>query len=275
MKPWKIQKLVEDVVYDLRSRGLLPVVIALVVAMVAVPILISHGGSDSSGGSVQAAAGAPQAPPETKEAVVSYTPPGIRDYKKRLQDATAKDPFRQQFAPPASTASQLESTVPVQADSETASAAGGGSATSAPSSSGGSVEGSGTSSGSASETASRSTKTHRYYFYSVADVSVGDATQPLTRHKKLKAFTVLPDQVAPVMVYLGSSVNGKQAFFSISKSVTQLTGPGTCAPSPTDCSLLVLRSGQSEDMVNPVDGKTYRVKVNKINQVTTKNPPAT
>ena len=47
MKPWKIQKFFEDVVYDLRNRGLLPVVILLVVALVAVPVLISRGGSDS------------------------------------------------------------------------------------------------------------------------------------------------------------------------------------------------------------------------------------
>ena len=48
MRPWKVRKFFGDVVYDLRSRGLLPVLILLVVALIAVPILISRGSSDSS-----------------------------------------------------------------------------------------------------------------------------------------------------------------------------------------------------------------------------------
>jgi hypothetical protein len=266
MKPWKVQKFFGDVVYDLRSRGLLPVVILVGVAMVAVPVLISRGGGSSSA-SLQPTAGTMKTPPEIERAVVSYAPPGVRDYKKRLNDLTAKDPFHQQFAPSAAAQSKLQSTVPVQADSGgvSSSSTSSSSAVSSAPSSGGS---------SGSDTSSGTTKTRRYYFYSVADLSVGDVTQPPTRHKKIKAFTPLPDQVAPVMIYLGSSVDGKQAYFSISKSVTQITGPGSCSPSPTDCSLLVLRPGQAEDMVYATDGKTYRVKVNKINRVVTKKPPA-
>ncbi len=53
VKRWKVQKFFGDLVYDLRSRNLLPVVIMLVVAIVAVPFLISSGSdrgdSDSSG----------------------------------------------------------------------------------------------------------------------------------------------------------------------------------------------------------------------------------
>jgi hypothetical protein len=269
MKPWKIQKFFGDVVYDLRSRGLLPVVILVAVAMVAAPVLISRGGGSSSSSSLQPTAATAKTPPEIERAVVSYAPPGVRDYKKRLNDMTAKDPFHQKFAPSAAAQSSLQSTVPVASGSAAPATTSSSAVTSSPSPTG-SSSGSGTSSGTSSGT----TKTHRYYFYSVADLSVGDVTQPLTRHKKIKAFTPLPNQVAPVMIYLGSSVDGKRAYFSLSKSVTQTTGPGSCAPSPTDCSLLVLRPGQAEDMVNSADGKTYRVKINKINRVVTKNPPA-
>src|SRR5215211_5737322 len=97
MKAWKVQKFFGDVVYDLRSRGLLPVVILLVVALVAVPMLISRGSKDSSASSLQPSSAVAEAAPETQNAVVSYSP-GIRDYKKRLDDLSPKDPFRQQFA---------------------------------------------------------------------------------------------------------------------------------------------------------------------------------
>jgi hypothetical protein len=95
-------------------------------------------------------------------------------------------------------------------------------------------------------------------------VSMGEVSQPLVRHKHIKPFTSLPNQIAPVVIYLGSALDEKRAYFSISKSADQLTGQGTCVPSPTDCSLLALGPGQTEDMVYSVDGKTYRVKVNKI-----------
>ena len=45
MSAWKVQKFFGDLVYDLRSRNLLPVVIMLVVGIVAVPILVSKGSS--------------------------------------------------------------------------------------------------------------------------------------------------------------------------------------------------------------------------------------
>jgi hypothetical protein len=67
-----------------------------------------------------------------------------------------------------------------------------------------------------------------------------------------------------VIVYLGSALNQKRAYFSLSKSAAQLSGAGTCVPSPTDCSLLALGPGQTEDVSYSLDGKTYRVKVNKI-----------
>jgi hypothetical protein len=102
MKPWKIQKFFGDIIYDLRSSGLLPVVILLLVAIVAVPALISRGNHDSSSAaSLQPTAGT--VAPEAERAVVSYDP-GIRDYKKRLNDLSPKDPFRQQFAHSAATA---------------------------------------------------------------------------------------------------------------------------------------------------------------------------
>jgi hypothetical protein len=261
MKPWKVQKFFGDVVYDLRNRRLLPVAILLIVGMIAVPVLISKGGSGSSSSALQATAAPVRPDPHSQSAVVSYTPPGLRNYKQRLSDQAPKDPFRQQFnnAAAAAAASQLTSTV-------TSPTTTGAPSTSA--SSPGTTVGGGTSGGSIPA------KPRIVYYHSVADLSFGSTDQAPTRHKKIEAFTSLPNQTAPVVIYLGSSLDGKRAFFSVSTYDSQLTGPGVCAPGPTDCSLLVLAPGQAETMVYSGDGKTYALTINKINRVVSKKPPA-
>jgi hypothetical protein len=267
MKQWKLRKFFGDVVYDLRNRGLLPVVAFLLIAMVAVPVIISRGGSDTASSAQLAGATAEQAP-ETKQAVVSYNP-GVRDYQKRLDGQSAQDPFHQRFSEDAAAAGQVSGTS-VVSPSPSGTSGSAGSASVSPGTDSGSVAGPGSTDGSnRSGGGSRSVR----YFYSVADVSMGDVMQPLQRHKKLKPFTPLPNQTTPVLIYLGSSLEGKHAYFSVSKSVDQLSGAGTCVPSPTDCTLLVLAAGQTEDMVYSVDGRTFRVKVNKINRVVTKSKP--
>lgn len=254
MKLWKVQKFFGDIVYDLRSRGLLPILILLVVAMVAVPVLISRGSSDSSTAGSQPTSAAATTAPEAETAVVSYAPSGLRNYRKRLDDLSAKDPFIQPAGSTTSVAaaSQLSSTAPTQTSVPTGSSETG-------------STGSGSTGTSTGSTHTGTTTTHRLYLYrSVADISVGDVSQPLERHKHIQPFSALPNPVTPVIVYLGSGLNQKRAYFSLSKSAVQLSGEGTCVPSPTDCSLLALGPGQTEDVSYSLDGKSYRIKVNKI-----------
>jgi hypothetical protein len=258
MKPWKVQKLFGDVIYDLRSRGLLPVVILLVVAMVAVPMLISRGSSDSSASSLQPTSAAAVATPETERAVVSYNP-GIRDYKKRLNDLSPKDPFRQQFAPSAAAASQLNSTVsvPSSTGTSTTSSTVGGTATS-------------TGGGSLTGTKKKKKKKQQQSANATYQVNVlaGDVTAQLTPFNDVQAMTPLPSQTTPVVVYFGLSSDNTSAMFLVSNRVGTVTGPGTCVPSPDDCALLSLTAGQSEDLPYTQDGKTYRIVVAQIKRFT-------
>jgi hypothetical protein len=256
MKPWKIQKFAGDVIHDLRSRNLLLLVVMFLVAIVAVPVLVSKSSSSDAASSAGLGAQASATnTPETQSAVVAYHP-GIRNFRQRLKDLSAKDPFHQKLTQPAAAPSQLDSTATAPTTT-------------------GSSESSGTSVSSGSSTGSTSTGTvthHSYVFHSVADLSFGDVSQPLVRHPKTKTYALLPNETAPVLVYLGSTLDEKRALFSVSTYTEQLTGPGTCAPGPTDCSLLALAPGQSEDMVYSGDGRTYRLTINKINRVIIKNP---
>jgi len=267
VKPWKIQKFFGDVVYDLRSRRLLPVVILLLVAMFAVPVVISRGGGSSSAGPLQPSSASVRPSPEAETAVVTYHAPGLRSYKRRLNDLSAKDPFHQEIPKAAASASQLNSMVVTPSSGASASSS------SAPPSTSrlGGAAPSGASAGSgAGTTTSTSTRTtsHRFFLiHSVADVSFGDSSQPLARHKKLKNYASLPYPDAPVLIYLGSTLDQKKALFAVSRNTDQVTGDGACIPDPNDCSLLAVAPGQTADMVYGPNGKSYRLVVNDIRLV--------
>jgi uncharacterized protein (DUF697 family) len=255
MKLWKVQKLFGDVVYDLRSRGLLPVVILLVIAMVAVPMLISRG-SSSSIPPLQPTAGAAAAAPEAESAVVSYSP-GIRNYKKRLDDLSPKNPFRQQFAKSAADASKLSVT------NTAAPVSGGSSTTTSVTGSTGDTTTNGTSTGSGGTKKKHKKSKRTTYTYSV-NVLAGDVEATLTPFKNVASITPLPGPNNPVVVYYALSADNKKALFLVSNKVDALSGPGTCVPAPDDCSLLALSPGQSEDLHYGLDGKTYRLVVSEI-----------
>jgi hypothetical protein len=263
MKTWKIQKFFGDVVYDLRNRGLLPVVILLVIAMIAVPVLITRGGSSSHAPSLQPASSSDsKAALQGQNAVVSYSPSGIRRTRQRLSDQLSKNPFRQQFKHASNAAaSQLNSTVNVPDSSASAS-------TTSPTTTGTPSTGSATtgSGGSAGSGEKKSSKKKTTYSYQV-NVLAGDVTTTLTPFNNVAAMTPLPSQTAPVVLYYSLTADNKQAQFLVSNKVGSLSGPGTCVPSPDDCALLTLAPGQSEDLTYATDGKTYRIVVASIKRI--------
>jgi len=279
MKAWKIQKFAGDVVYDLRQRGLLPVVVLLLVGMVVVPLLISSGGSKSSPSATEAVVEqAADLAPENQKAVVAYQP-GVRDYKDRLKDLTAKDPFEQQFTQAAAAASQLNTSV--ASSGGEASAGAGTTTTSVPTTEGGSEPGSVTTKPetgvptdpSGGSGGGGTTKTKTRYFYYTTDLLVGEAAWTLQRRNGVKALTPLPSETVPVAIYLGATLDGKNALFLLSNQVTQVSGPGQCLPSPEDCSMLALKQDQTEDMLYGADGKSYRIKVIRNRRIVSSKPP--
>jgi hypothetical protein len=252
MKLWKVQKFFGDIVYDLRSRGLLPVVILLVVAMVAVPVVISRGGSEAPAPALQPTADAGAAAAETENAVVSYSP-GIRAYKKRLSGLSPQNPFRQEFTKSAAAASQLNSTVGTTTPTSTGTSGTASTTGSSTVVSPGSTGGSG---GSHKKKKKKSSKT--IYTYTL-DVYAGEAGTALTPFADVQPLTPLPSQTSPVVAFYGLSADHQQALFLVSNKVDGVTGSGLCLPAPDDCPLLALAGGQSQDLHYTKDGKTYRV----------------
>jgi hypothetical protein len=262
MKSWKVQKFFGDLAYDLRSRNLLPVVIMLVVAIVAVPFLISRGSNDSSvnlGPTTSAAVSSPL----TKNAVVAYHPPGLRNAKKRLNDLGPKNPFIQQFTDRGSAADSSD--VPLD---QVTSFPG---ATSGQTTSGGGTTGGG--SKGDDNGSSGGGKTQTVYTYYVTNVTVSEAGGTPAPVNNVSQFQFLPNDALPVLVYLGTASAGKQALFLVSKDVTSVGGSGVCFPSADACQLLGLNAGAGADLLYGPDGKTYHLQVTKIKRVNSSQPP--
>ena len=261
MNGWKVQKFFGDLVYDLRSRNLLPVVLMLVVGMIAVPILISGSGSKGPDVSLSGPASVPSAP-EAENAVVSYHP-GVRNLKKRLNDLGPRNPFIQQYTVKDKTASSSGSTTVMDTVTSSTGPVGGNT---------GSSGGSGSGSGGKGGNGSSGGKTQTVYTYYLTDVTVSDGGAPATLHS-ITQFQFLPSQATPVLVYMGTASAGKQALFLVSKDVTSVGGNGVCFPSADACQLLGLNAGAGADLLYGPDGKTYHLQVTKIKRVNSSQPP--
>jgi hypothetical protein len=265
VKPWKVQKFFGDVVYDLRSRNLLLPVLALLVAVVAVPVLIMKGSDSPAGGFGLGTSPSATSSPETENAVVAYHP-GIRNFKSRLNHLSAKDPFTQQYTTPSgSSTSSTDQLAQALSSSSTSGSTGVG---------GGSTGGGSTGSGGSSGGGKPHVKVthHVTYYWWESDVQVGEAGTQLATLNNVKPFQFLPSPDKPVLTYIGT-IGGHQAVFLVSKDVSSIGGEGTCFPSVDACQLLGLDAGKSADLIYGPDSKTYHVQVMQVRRVTGSKPP--
>ncbi|HEU4599490.1 MAG TPA: hypothetical protein VFS26_07075, partial [Solirubrobacterales bacterium] len=79
----KVPPFLSDLYFDLRDRRLLPLVVLMLVAIVAAPILLA-GGSDELEPAPPGPAAVDSTPTSQKTLTVVKAAPGLRNYKKRL-----------------------------------------------------------------------------------------------------------------------------------------------------------------------------------------------
>lgn len=267
---------------DLDDRHMLLPAIALLVAIVAVPMLL--GGSKEEP-ALPAAAAPLDADATAVQAAVLTSNPGVRDYTKRLEALKKKNPFVQQFANDEDeptldeTASALGSDPAASTDNTTLEVTPTGGGTGAP------VPGSGgeapTNLPPEGETQTETdptteqsvdpeVSTETRFYAPRVDVTFG-ALGEAEQIDSVRYFDFLPDEETPVVAFLGLGDSSDQAVFAVSNEVTETSGQGTCAPSGVDgCDLLILKIGQQRLLkVDTVDGNgngigesiTYRLKV--------------
>jgi hypothetical protein len=265
----KIQKFAGDVVYDIRSRGLLPIVILLALGVVVVPMLIKGGGSEATPVVPPPLPGTSEAGLQNQPAVLTYNP-SVRDYRQRLDNLQQKDPFVQQFTSgsatdaAADTAGATTSTAPVPTGDTGSSGSG---SSGSGDTTGGSTGGTGSGGGS-----SGGTFTH-YFYFRETDILIGDTSAPLKRRNRVPDLSFLPSEKTPVLIYMGATRDAKTAVFLVSDDVTVVAGQDRCSPSPEDCQALRMHENDAVTLDNAVDAKSYRLKILDIRLVRSRNYP--
>jgi hypothetical protein len=275
----KVPGFVRDIYLDLKERHLLPLAVILLLAIVVVPFALGNSSSGeapevaTSGGTTS---GATAVSGSDSGELVAKSAPGLRDYRRRLDHLTSKNPFRQQYQ-------QAEGSGTGEGSSEGGEE---GSSTT--------IEGSEAGGG---ENATEFTLKHHIVYYSYAiDVKVttgggaqetratesaggtvaasptatagggsrGGKTQ--VRHN-LPELTMLPSRETPAVIYMGSTKDGKKALMLVSSAVNSIFGDAPCALGSTTCELLAMEPGLPETFVYGDDNRTFKIEVLQIHLV--------
>ena len=275
-------KFLQDVYGDLRDRRLLIPVVALVVAIAAVPFLL--GGDPPPAPPAPAAASLPRDAAEVRSAVV-VEQTGIRNYRKRLQALRKKNPFEQQFdaepeeASVAVDAAAADASISIAGDDDSASVDPISSSTAdtfdSPSIGGSPAVSFDADPGTSSPSVSAEKpqvggpevpEVETLISYSVG-VDVGRAGE-LEARDAVQRFTPLPSRQAPVLIYVGVSDNGQRAAFLVSRDVTDTKGDGTCIRSTSgECSLLTMKVGDEREFLYGPDVERFRLRLRSISIV--------
>jgi hypothetical protein len=252
----KVPDFLLDIYYDLKERHLLPLVAILLVALVALPIVLSKS-SDSEAEETGGAIATPSTVTPASSLVVAKAAPGLREYRRRLADGTARNPFKQ---PGASAAGKSSAPGPASVEEvtiggepEEISTGGEGGHSAAP------PEGNGE---------PPSGGQLKYYSWTidvrVAPVSSGkDKPEASVRHD-LPEMTMLPSRSVPALTFVGVTKDEKNAVMLVSDKVTGLFGDATCTVGSEACQLIVLEPEIPETVVYGADSRTYRVELLKV-----------
>ena len=275
---------VNDLYRDLRDRRLLIPAVALVVALIAVPVLLS-----SSGETAPPPPAAAMVAPEDAEAVepaVLAEQTGIRNYRKRLAALKAKNPFDQKFTLPTPGSVELEPETDAASSVSSAS-----SVASTPTPDTGAISGAsisdpvtepastapaiGDGDDGGSQPAEAPKPQIRFYAGRV-DVKLG-STGETKDYKDVRRLDFLPGDKNPLVVFIGLTEDGSRAIFSLSSAITETSGEGSCAPKkPSPCQFLRLKTGEERQLTVGGDGTgepvNYRLKLVETHIVRVPDP---
>jgi hypothetical protein len=274
----KVPPFLSDLYVDLRDRRLLPLVVLLLVAIVATPILLAGGSDEPEGVSppIGALGGGAQASSQSLNVVQAQ--PGLRNYKKRLAHRKPTNPFKQRFNGPTGLKSaQLQSTTSTsEASTITSETSSSETSTSfesdettvtvPPNGGGGGSSGGGASPGSDSNSDGLPDGSAIFTLEVTVQVTrietkpdgTVDRKGPAV-YKDVQAPAPLPGEKTPVITYLGMGSKDRVPMFLVSNEVTGIFGETTCISGAKTCQLLVLEKGFPVTFVYGENDVRYKI----------------
>jgi hypothetical protein len=250
----------KDLMADLFERRLWPIALGLLVALVAVPTLLSEPGAPDST--------APPASGALTGSISSETQPVVnvsqgygKNFRRRVRRLARKNPFIQQAIPTPPPTSK-----PGQGSSAPAGGLGAGAGAGAGAGGGTLAPPTTQPSPTTGEDLTDAVKDgDAVLFQYTAAVNFGEVGQ--AEKKSLKALDPLPSRENPVVVFMGVLTDGGTAVFLVSQSVTS-RGEGECKPSRDQCTFVHLKKGDVRffEVPNP-DGTsvtTYELELREI-----------
>jgi hypothetical protein len=270
MPELKVPDFVADLFYDLHDRRLLAPIALVIVAIVAVPFLLSGGSKEPPAGPAVGAAiaGTEAESAETANLTVVEAKPGLRDYRKRLAGRTPTDPFEQRYTAPDLEGSELGSPTESSSSSSATLAENNSSSkapTSEPSSNSSPEEASSGSGGG--KTGGKGSPSQlppgSRLFGFRPDVRFGVAgSDQLAVHEELRLGSFLPPK-DPVVIFIGVTQDGTRALFDVSPEVSAVHGDVNCVGGEENCLILSLREGQAVTLLTE-SGQAFRLAVVRI-----------
>jgi hypothetical protein len=274
----KVPAVARDLYQDLRDRRLLPLVALILVAIVAVPILLSGSGSSSSPAAPSATGPAPSPTGAASNAslTVVKAAPGLREPSKRLSRLHPKDPFRQHYtnAPVTRETTPVETATSSTATSET-------SATEvvseeitetptsgAPGETGGSPSGKSGGPGDGELV---------FYTFAIDVKIVRTETKPdgsketteLPIRERVLPATALPGDKQQVVTYMGISPKTRKPLFLVSTDVSAVFGDAKCIAGSESCQLLELEERLPETFMYGANDVRFKLTVLNVEPVVT------
>jgi hypothetical protein len=220
---------VRNILNDLVDRRLWPVALALVAALVAVPVMLGGGSKPSGSAASDPIAAAPSTTDAVQAAISVSTPSTARQNRP----GAVRNPFVQhkvKSLPDTATSVQAAPAVPSPSTYTPSFPVSGGTPNYSvtpivPGSGGGKRD-------AAPENVWR------------VNLRFGDAGNQKVRHD-VPRLTPLPSTTDPFFIFLGVLSDHKTAVFLISSDATA-TGDGTCKPDPDQCDTIEMKAGDTE-----------------------------
>jgi hypothetical protein len=115
------------------------------------------------------------------------------------------------------------------------------------------------------------TETETTSYEYVADVSLWQGERR-RRIKGLRKLDMLPNQSAPLLIFMGATTAGGNATFLVDSTLTT-AGEGSCRPSASNCAFVDIGPG-SEHVFTTEEGETLRLRIEEIRRVEVKSSAA-